>query len=312
MKAEDNMKVDSIKKEVEIDNYLEYFNEKIDNLNSIINELDLSIIDVKKNIKNTENELTKNLEEITKKNKLINSKLHDVSGDYDESDLIQAAEDLKELRLSREDLEDTANRKLDDLNSSLEKLEEDKKFNVLMREKSTEISSSAEKELKTVEKKYSYIFNAIEKAIDICDNNNLVVALKEEINNRNENLEDIENNFKEEINKVLNIEESKPQKQVEKEIEKPILEIKEEKKEINEKNKKVITIDTNDSEEIIPIEKKIKKTKMEIPEIKIDIPVEEKTDESRKVIDIKNISNEQQAAIENSSIVEKGLKNFFK
>ena len=137
------------------------------------------------------------------------------------------------------------------------------------------------------------------------------MALEEEKSNMRARLGEITDKYIEEVNEIL-------------EIRKPGT--------FNEVD------DLFKNEKIINIEPEVEKhevshvTEIEIPEIsfnlpkeeeprKIEIEVEEEStpveekesyDEDRKVVDIKNISTEQKEAIENSSVVEKGLTNFFK
>ena len=305
MKAE--AKVNKISAPIEVDDidaYLSYFKEKNNNLDSVIKNLDDEISDLKKQIKDTQSDLKKQLDELAKKNKSINSKLHDVSGDYNEADLINAAEELKELRINKEKVESDSNDKLEELRNSLRNIETDRTENLNIKANTTDITNTATKELKEVNKKYASIFAAISKAIEICDNSNLEIALEEEISSRETSLLDVSNKYKEQIDKYLKTQESNIE--LKEEIKKP-----ENNTEDLFKNKKVINILSSNEESKIIVEPKKSKAKIEIPEITIDLPKEEPLNEDRKVIDIKTISENQKTAIENSSIVEKGLKNFF-
>ncbi len=304
-------KTTKTKKIIEIDEYLSYFKEKKEETVLLLKSLNDSINNIKGQIKDNENTLKNKVNDIAKRKKTINSKLHDVNGDYTTTHLLQAAEQLKILNDEQTSVEEELNSQKKELKVILSE-EESKKADAEKKDASlTKITAKAKSELEEVSSEYTVVVNKINAAIEVCENSNLKMALEEEKSNMRARLGEITDKYIEEVNEIL-------------EIRKPGT--------FNEVD------DLFKNEKIINIEPEVEKhevshvTEIEIPEIsfnlpkeeeprKIEIEVEEEStpveekesyDEDRKVVDIKNISTEQKEAIENSSVVEKGLTNFFK
>ena len=280
----------------DLEKYLVYFNSESDNIKSYINDLDNSISSVKNQLKEAENALKIKLNEISNKNKKINEKLHDVSGDYDELYLISAAEELKELRIIKEDIEAESKEMTDALKNNLSDLELDKNKNVELKNKINTIKTNAEKELKECYKNCDMAVNAIRKAIEVCSNPNLTIALDEEEEAKERRLDEIATKYKNDAELLLNKEISTTKEEVK----------SENNNEDIFENRTSVEINYADDDSKVEIEIDEPSSKDELPNVK-----EEVFDEDRKVLDVKTISNEQIMAIENSSIVENGLKNFF-
>lgn len=290
----------------DLEKYLVYFNNESDNIKSYIGDLDNSISSVKNQIKEAENSLKTKLEEISNKNKKINEKLHDVSGDYDELYLMSAAEELKELRTAKEDIENDSKELIDELKNNLKSFEEEKNDNVAIKEKINNIKSTVEKDLKETYKSCDVAVSAIRKAIEVCSNPNLTIALDEEEGSKDRRLEDIANKYKKEIESLLNRQNTEEKINVtteDKVVRNDTEDIFENRNTIEVDNISFDEPEYNESKVEIEIEEPIKEEALPVNENNFD--------EDRKVIDIKTISEDQIAAIENSSIVENGLKDFF-
>lgn len=303
------------KSKVDIDGYLTYFNDKKSEVELIISDLQDNITKLKGKIKDTESELKSKTNDVAKRRKVINSKLHDVNGDYKTTHLLQAAEQLKILDNEQTQIEETLNSQKLELQNLL-KDEESKKEEAEKKKDGIEkATTNAKNDLTEIAEFYTEIILAIENAVSISDNKNLKIALDEENTNMKDKLEEITDGYISEVNDILDI--IKPKKSID-------------KTEDLFDDKKIIKIEPEKEEPEIKIEDIHKITEYELPEINLDVPYayqekpkkieieldepkkeKENYDSSRKIIDIKNISVDQKEAIENSSIVEKGLENFF-
>ena len=273
----------------DLEKYLSFFNRELDKIKVEISNIDNSIVSVKKELNDAENNLKTKLDDIANKNKRINAKLHDVSGDYDELYLINAAEELKQLRTAKEDIEKDSKELTDELKRTLSELQEEKNSNETLKNKITEIKSNAEKELKESYRNCDAVIKAIRKAIEVCSNPNLTIALDEEEEQKEKHLENIADKYVSDVEILLDKK----------------IDIKPIEKDIDNKE------DIFENRETVEVDNKVE-IDIEEPEKEAeDVLSETSFDEDRKIIDIKTISEEQVTAIENSSVVENGLKAFF-
>ena len=319
-----------------LNDYLDVFDKKNQELEETIFDLEKEIDEIKKELRANNRKLKERTSDIDTKKKQVNMKLHEVSGDYSVDDLLEAAEQLKDLSQEREDIEEEIKGQSDALSEKLEESENKKNDTTSIKSKVIDVKKNAEVKLQETYNGYKAKLDAINKALEVCDNENLRKALEEEKDNMEASLEevfseserdlgniignisksessmgkiDFEENVK--AKKVTNKKELSKSKKIEIENPEPnFTEVIEEKIETND--------DSNNSEEeiIIPIKTLEEKEEDVFPIPQLDeipeptVTEEEVYDESREIINKVDASDKAEL-VKGSDQVRNSIDAFF-
>lgn len=300
----------SIKLPENVGSYLDVFDERIKSLNESISNFDNNIKDCKSKIKTNERKgKDKNLK-LDNKRSQINTKLHEVSGDYKINDLLNAAENLRKIEEEREDYNEIISAEIDVLNDKLSIEEYNKKSAQEVKSVVENIKKVTESKLKEAYSVSKSKIDAITSALEVCDNSNLSKALEEENKNMNRTLEEIYNEGKKELDKnKVKTKDSAVKSNTKSKSSMGEIKFKEEKKEVI----KPIILDELPKfseikeEKIIPIETE----ELKIEKTEPTITKEDIYESTREVIN-KVDATKKASMVKGSEQVRKSIKKFFK
>lgn len=306
---EKNTVLSSVNQSV-LKDYMTDFKDVVSKLDVDIDSLKSKISSIKEEIDRTNEELNKKVEDINLKEQEEKDKIKD-SSDYTSNSLMESAKVLEKLSEEKKNLEETLKEKINEFNQNVDELEEKKSLKEKVKNNVVNIANSAEKKMSDLIVEYTKKIDAINAALDICDNEFLKKALTEEKEKMEKYLNETKTTKFNEVNKEMEVLEDKKQSVVEpvKEEIKPVevqpIEIPkfEKRPEIEEK------VETQ--------EKVVLETKM--PEINIESEKVEQPkidenkfiDKDREVIQVDSVPSDKVEQIKHSTVIRDGLKSFF-
>lgn len=305
---EKNTVLSSVNQSV-LKDYMADFNDIVSKLDVDIDSLKNKISGIKEEIDRTNEELNKKVEDISLKEKEEKDKIKD-SSDYTSDSLMESAKILEKLSEEKKELEETLKDKISEFNQNVQELEERKSLRENVKNNVVDIANSAEKKMSDLIIEYTKKIDAINAALDICDNEFLKKALTEEKDKMEKYLNETKTIKFNEVNKEMEVLEDKKEKS-----EEPI---KEEIKPVEvqtigiPKFEKRPVIEEKKEEEKVVLETKMPEINIEPEKIETPEIVESKfIDKDREVIQVDDVSEEKVEQIKHSTVIRDGLKNFF-